>query len=186
MKINNKKGFSLVELSIVLIIVALLVSGVVGGRSLINNSKINLINSEYTTLKIAIRSYIDNNNLREYAADKINFKTLIDNGYVDDNSNFVAVTASTVVSKEKEGYPSKINGANWYYSYDATGGNYILTLASSSNNTKGILEEKLCNQFAGRFGSNEKVLKTECKAEESATDSSNKYLLKFTIIDIFQ
>ena len=80
MKKNNKKGFSLVELSIVLIIVALLVSGVISGRSLINNSRVNLINSEYTTLKIAIRTYIDNNNIRNYTSTNINFASLINDG----------------------------------------------------------------------------------------------------------
>lgn len=185
MKLNNKKGFSLVELSIVLIIVALLVSGVIGSRSLINNSKINLINSEYTTLKIAIRSFIDNNNARVYTADKINFETLIENGYLDDSSNFVA-GGDLLDSKEKEGYPSKISGANWYYKYDQDNESYVLVLASTGGNTRGILDEKLCAQFASRFGTNEKVLKTECDSDTGGTTDNGKYVLKFTIADIFQ
>ena len=183
MRIDNKKGFSLVELSIVLIIVALLVSGVIGGRSLINSSKINLINSEYTTLKIALRSYIDNNNARVYTTDKVNFDTLIENGYLDENSNFSAISASS--SKEKEGYPSKISGANWYYKYDEAKEQFVLILASTTDNAKGVLDEKLCSQFTGRFGTNEKVLKTEC-TETTGESSNGKYILTFKISDIFQ
>ena len=145
MKINNKKGFSLVELSIVLIIVALLIAGVISGKSLINNSKMNLINSEFNTLKVALRTYIDNNNLSDFAG--ITFKDLIADGYLDEYNDY---------NSANKHYVSKVAGAAWYYEADASG-NITLTFAksSASGNTDGksigMVEGKFCKQFGSKF-----------------------------------
>lgn len=54
----NKKGFSLVELSIVLIIVGLLVGGVTGGSKLIQNAKLHSVMSELQQYKTAYQTFI--------------------------------------------------------------------------------------------------------------------------------
>ena len=54
---REREGFSLIELSIVLIILGLLVAGVTGGASLIKSAKVNKICNQLTNLKQAWNSY---------------------------------------------------------------------------------------------------------------------------------
>ena len=56
-KINNILAFSLIELSIVLIIIGLLVAGVTGGASLIESAKIQSLINELTTYKQAVYTF---------------------------------------------------------------------------------------------------------------------------------
>jgi prepilin-type N-terminal cleavage/methylation domain-containing protein len=59
MKYHNTKhnGFSLVELSIVLIILGLLTGGILGGQSLIEAAKLRSIGQEYEKFNIAINAF---------------------------------------------------------------------------------------------------------------------------------
>lgn len=59
---DNFLGFSLIELSIVLIIIGLLVSGIIGGESLIRNAKQRSFISELREYKTAMNTFY---NLRE-------------------------------------------------------------------------------------------------------------------------
>ena len=54
---NNNKAFSLIELSIVLIIIGLLVAGITGGQSLIYNAKINGAMKEMQNFKQGIFAF---------------------------------------------------------------------------------------------------------------------------------
>jgi prepilin-type N-terminal cleavage/methylation domain-containing protein len=51
------QGFTLVELSIVLIIIGLIISGVLAGKSLIKSSQINAVIKEYNSFNLAINSF---------------------------------------------------------------------------------------------------------------------------------
>lgn len=53
----NKKGFSLIELSIVLIIIGLLVAGVTGGASLIKSAELRAVVSEIRSYQTAVNAY---------------------------------------------------------------------------------------------------------------------------------
>jgi prepilin-type N-terminal cleavage/methylation domain-containing protein len=58
MKLNrNKRGFSLIELSIVLIIIGLLIAGVTGGASLIKNSELRSVITEARSWSVAVNSF---------------------------------------------------------------------------------------------------------------------------------
>ena len=54
---NNKSGFSLIELSIVLIIIGLLIAGVTGGASLIKSSELRSIITESRTWAVSVNSF---------------------------------------------------------------------------------------------------------------------------------
>jgi prepilin-type N-terminal cleavage/methylation domain-containing protein len=57
MKKQSIQAFTLVELSIVLVIVGLIVGGVVGGQSLIHSAKINKVVLDINKMKIAFRAF---------------------------------------------------------------------------------------------------------------------------------
>lgn len=80
---TKQKGFTLVEIAIVLVIVGLLIGGVLKGQEMITNAKIKRIESDNTGLGAAIFSYQD-----RYLAlpgDDLNASTRFD-GYLATNN----------------------------------------------------------------------------------------------------
>ncbi|MGB1540395.1 MAG: prepilin-type N-terminal cleavage/methylation domain-containing protein, partial [Rickettsiales bacterium] len=56
---NSKAGFSLVELSIVLVILGLLTGGILGGQSLIRAAELRSVSKEYEKYQTAINIFKD-------------------------------------------------------------------------------------------------------------------------------
>ena len=112
-----KSGFSLVELSLVLIIVALIISAVVSGKSLVQNSKLTLLHSEMQTLKIALGNYISDNQLSSFlAGTDISLYNLMNEGYLEDKTVFQkdGTTVSTA-SDPTDIFKSNYSGGIWRY-----------------------------------------------------------------------
>jgi prepilin-type N-terminal cleavage/methylation domain-containing protein len=59
MQLSKQKGFTLVEIAIVLVIVGLLIGGVLKGQEMITNAKIKRIESDNAGIQAAIFSYQD-------------------------------------------------------------------------------------------------------------------------------
>ena len=59
MQLSKQKGFTLVEIAIVLVIVGLLIGGVLKGQEMITNAKLKRIESDNAGLQAAIFSYQD-------------------------------------------------------------------------------------------------------------------------------
>ena len=57
--LQNQKGFTLVEIAIVLVIIGLLLGGVLKGQELIQNSKVKSVVSEFNNIEAAYWAYRD-------------------------------------------------------------------------------------------------------------------------------
>ena len=58
-KLDNQKGFTLVEIAIVLVIIGLLLGGVLKGQELIENSKIKSVSQDFDGISAAYYAYQD-------------------------------------------------------------------------------------------------------------------------------
>ena len=58
-KLDNQKGFTLVEIAIVLVIIGLLLGGVLKGQELIENAKIKAVTSDFDNISAAYYAYQD-------------------------------------------------------------------------------------------------------------------------------
>ena len=54
---NNEKGFTLIELSIVIVIIGLIVAGVVGGQSIVNQAKLRSIVTDMNKIQVAVNAF---------------------------------------------------------------------------------------------------------------------------------
>ncbi len=60
-KIRNSRGFSLIEMAIVLVIIGLIIGAVIKGQDLILNSRAKQVNSAVTTWRNLAAAYLDRN-----------------------------------------------------------------------------------------------------------------------------
>ena len=112
----------------VLIIVALIISAVVSGKSLVQNSKLTLLHSEMQTLKIALGNYINDNQLGSFAVGTdINLYNLMDEGYLENKtvttfngSEITSGDTSSVKNKKSNIFKSKYSGGVWQYAGNAS------------------------------------------------------------------
>jgi prepilin-type N-terminal cleavage/methylation domain-containing protein len=58
-KLENQKGFTLVEIAIVLVIIGLLLGGVLKGQELIENSKVKSVTADFDNIAAAYWAYRD-------------------------------------------------------------------------------------------------------------------------------
>lgn len=66
----NQKGFTLVELAIVLVIIGVILGGVIKGQELVTNAKIKRVYRDFQQVEFAYFSYLDRYN--ELPGDIIN------------------------------------------------------------------------------------------------------------------
>jgi prepilin-type N-terminal cleavage/methylation domain-containing protein len=55
--VSNKSGFTLVELSIVLVIIGLIAGGILGGTTLIRAAELRAVSSEFNAFQVAVNSF---------------------------------------------------------------------------------------------------------------------------------
>ena len=150
-----KSGFSLVELSLVLIIVALIISAVVSGKSLVQNSKLTLLHSEMQTLKIALGNYINDNQLGSFlAGTDVNLYDLMNEGYLEDGT-VTTYKGSEITSdkakKTSDIFKSKYSGGVWQYAGDAS--DVIVKFGKAPDSETGDVGALLTGLMAKNFQS---------------------------------
>ena len=169
---KSNKGFSLIELSIVLIIIGLLVAGITGGASLIKSAELRAVMSEVRNYQTAVNAYytaagklpggFDDTGLN---SDKINFgftnyawNQIFEEKIMDEKPAKAAqaTPASNTISTELEsgdGMKSKIKGS--YYVLGNSKDmdmNVILMLGGSETvaNVKGNIATKLTSSIPSK------------------------------------
>jgi prepilin-type N-terminal cleavage/methylation domain-containing protein len=109
----NNNAFSLIELSIVLIIMGLLVAGVTGGASLIKSAQLRSVITEYQTYKVAYNTYYgmyskvpgDSEGNGEIGSSQLAWEDLKGDGLIDKDP-------------DREYVPSKFKSAFWSLEYN--------------------------------------------------------------------
>lgn len=86
-KLENQKGFTLVEIAIVLVIIGLLLGGVLKGQELIENTKIKAVKSDSDSISTAIYGYQDR--FRSFPGDDLRASN---RNFVDAQGNAIVVT----------------------------------------------------------------------------------------------
>ncbi|MFT7087254.1 MAG: prepilin-type N-terminal cleavage/methylation domain-containing protein [Rickettsiales bacterium] len=104
-KPNNKKAFSLIELSIVLIIIGLLIAGVTGGASLIKNASLRSVGTEARGYQTAVNGFFD-----RYTAYPGDYNSLIPGTF----------SADTTLTTNATGVFGNNDGQIQYYAPNAT------------------------------------------------------------------
>ena len=143
---RNNKGFSLIELSIVLIIMGLLVAGVTGGASLIKSAQLRAVVNEFTNYRTAYNTYYAQFN-------KVPGSDTDPNTIADGTSALTDLAEEGIIDREPvtddtNNYISSRFGRNarWYLNNAAAGfvitdfvGMNVLSLSASADYTTGAL-----------------------------------------------
>lgn len=94
-KLSNQKGFTLVEIAIVLVIIGLLLGGVLKGQELIKNAKINSLIQDFKGVATAYYAYLDRTGEvpggagSEIVADKLFWSALRKEGFISGDTAFL-------------------------------------------------------------------------------------------------
>lgn len=113
---NNNKGFSLIELSIVLIIMGLLVAGITGGASLIKTAQLRSVVTESNTYRTAYNTFYSQYNRVPGATTDLPNKIVPADAWTQ-------LREANIIDKKPNsetdvpGLVSKYKGSNWYLNY---------------------------------------------------------------------
>lgn len=145
MKLNNKKGFSLIELSIVLIIIGLLIAGITGGASLIKSAELRSVMSEIRNYQTAINAYYtatgslpgtSTSSEMSFADTGYAWQNLFDEGITDSAPENGTSSASNITSDN--GMTSRVKGGYYVLGHNANMGQNVIFLVSGTEDPAGL------------------------------------------------
>lgn len=177
--VQNQKGFTLVEIAIVLVIIGLLLGGVLKGQELIANSKIKAAQQEIQAFSAAIYSYQDktgylpgdNPNATNNAGDG--------DGTIDNAERqplFQHLKDENLITGDYDGtqFPSSAWGGQIIIDED----NQIAGLTAMYNNLPQEVAQQLDNKMDDGNSASGDVQNNNASATYSATQTSNDVLFK--------
>jgi prepilin-type N-terminal cleavage/methylation domain-containing protein len=85
-QLRNQKGFTLIEIAIVLVIVGLLIGGILKGQSMIHNAKVKRLVNDFEGLKTAVLAYQDRFGMYPGDENDPNSPSATDDGYEGNNN----------------------------------------------------------------------------------------------------
>jgi len=142
MKLNNKKGFSLIELSIVLIIIGLLIAGITGGASLIKSAELRAVMSEIRNYQTAVNAYytakgelpggVESSEM-SFTETGVAWQDLYDEGITDNEPGTSTGSAASLTSAY--GMTSKVKGGYYVMGYNDGMEENVLFLISNPGTT---------------------------------------------------
>ena len=139
---SKKSAFSLIELSIVLIIIGLLIAGITGGASLIKSSEMRSVMGEARGYSVAVNAFFTQfdalpgdisiatgsvNNITGNANGQIQYGTgegvdawfdLRNTGAIDNTLTYLAISGAQAPGTNIPG--SKVKSAGWAFDYNST------------------------------------------------------------------
>ncbi|HSQ97833.1 MAG TPA: type II secretion system protein [Rickettsiales bacterium] len=147
MILKNSKGFSLIELSIVLIIIGLLVAGITGGASLIRSAELRAVISEIRNYQTAINAYytavgelpggVDSDQM-EFSETGVAWHDLYEEGITDIDPTTTTTGATSLDSDY--GIDSKIKGSFYVLGYNEGAMDQNVIFLISDGGTGGTAE----------------------------------------------
>lgn len=154
---NNRKGFSLIEVAIAIVVVGLVVSMTLKGRELIHTAKLNSVIEQVNTFRMTAQLFIDKYNALpgDLANAKYMIGSSLENGRgdgrfvnVDDGKRFWEhLVASGLLSIElAHGFPVSRIGGYYFISdqVDGLDGIWIVLSSGTANNStfSGIISQE--------------------------------------------
>ena len=128
-KSKFNKGFSLIELSIVLIIMGLLVAGVTGGASLIKSAELRSLMTELRNYQTGVNAYYtstgylpesESSDQMDFAKSKCAFEQMVSEGILD--ISFKSSSASSSDPEDPESASSSSSGCSTLASFNEDSG----------------------------------------------------------------
>ena len=161
------KAFSLIEISIALVIIGLLTSSILKGKNLLESAKINSFISQMNQYKLAINNFTELYNALpgDFSNASSQIKPILvdgnENGIVDgdeDKNFWIHLYESKFISKpsyNKEHPKSKIGGTiKVKYSPNGFEGHWFIV---SNNDNKGVITPKQAISLLQKSGENDPV-----------------------------
>lgn len=161
---QKKSGFSLIELSIVLIIIGLLIAGITGGASLIKSSELRSVMSEARNYAVGVNAFYTQYNALPgdfgtavSASDAVGngnsqiehdsgsvaegveaWRDLRTIGAIDNSLTYVAWSSGTPQLTVGTHFPaSKVKASGWVFDYNTSTSQNVVVLTGGSVNASG-------------------------------------------------